>query len=232
MITVTGAFISGNNQIGSEVKCVTIPKGATDLSYQWFRSSDYNGEYFPIEDATDLTYTITTDDVFLICQVSQCGTVLDSPILVVDRMGVVAETDTVNSEVDSVDSVVGNGLSLDNTISSISGASETTSELERIDQSIHLILNTVAGEIPMLPDLGCNLYRFMFAPLTEETCSDIQSEISTALGAQEPRINVEMVEATIDEENEHTINVKIEYTIKGTNVQGNYIDQIGVEGGE
>ena len=231
MIEVTGAFISGNNQVGSEIKCVTVPRGATDLEYQWFRSADYNDEYYEITDAVDSTYTITTDDIFLMCQVTQGSTVIDSPILVVDRSGVVAEIDSVNEGVDSVDSVVGTGLSLDSTISSISGTSEITSELERINQSIHLILNTVAGEIPMLPDIGCNLYKFMFAPLTEETCSDIQTEISSALGSQEPRINLELVEATIDEEQDHTINVKIEYTIKGTNVQGNYIDQIGGEGG-
>lgn len=231
VIEVTGAFISGNNQVGSEIRCVTIPRGATELEYQWYRSAEYNDEYYEIADATESTYVITTDDIFLMCQVRQNGTILDSPILVVDRTGVVAEVDSVNEEVNSVDSVVGTGLSLDSTISSISGASELTSELERINQSIRLILNTVAGELPMLPDLGCNLYKFMFAPLTDETCSEIQTEISTALSAQEPRINLESVEATINDEIDHTINVRIEYTIKGTNVQGNYIEQIGGDGG-
>ena len=51
------------------------------------------------------------------------------------------------------------------------------SGIEMIRASVKQLLSTERGERVMLPNYGCNLRRFLFQPLDEQTFNEIRSEI-------------------------------------------------------
>ena len=69
-----------------------------------------------------------------------------------------------------------------------------------IIQSVTALLLTNKGERPFKPDLGCDIRRSLFEPLDYATAGLIRSQVVEVLGKYEPRIAVENVIVTPDEE--------------------------------
>ena len=69
-----------------------------------------------------------------------------------------------------------------------------------IIQSVTALLLTNKGERPFKPDLGCDIRRSLFEPLDYATAGLIRSQVVEVLGKYEPRIAVENVRVTPDEE--------------------------------
>ena len=69
-----------------------------------------------------------------------------------------------------------------------------------IIQSVTALLLTNKGERPFKPDLGCDIRRSLFEPLDYATAGLIRSQVVEVLGKYEPRIAVENVVVTPDEE--------------------------------
>ena len=74
-----------------------------------------------------------------------------------------------------------------------SGALEYAAGLEKVRQSILIILETEPGERIMRPTFGCGLRRFLMKPNTTSTRAMIRTEVERALTALEPRIQLEEV---------------------------------------
>lgn len=55
-----------------------------------------------------------------------------------------------------------------------------TSGIKMIRNSVRQLLMTERGERVMLPDYGCDLRKFLFAPLDETTFSSIKEEIRSS----------------------------------------------------
>ena len=64
---------------------------------------------------------------------------------------------------------------------------------EKVRQSIRLILQTEPGERVMRPSFGCGLAQFLMLPNSVATRALIQAEVSRAIDAWEPRVEVRAI---------------------------------------
>ena len=69
-----------------------------------------------------------------------------------------------------------------------------------IIQAVTALLLTNKGERPFKPDLGCDIRRSLFEPLDYATAGLIRSQVVEVLGKYEPRIDVDDVRVTPDED--------------------------------
>lgn len=88
---------------------------------------------------------------------------------------------------------------------------------EDVDQAISIVLMTVQGERPMLPEFGGGLARFVFEPNGPATHRAVEQAVKRALLDWEPRIDVDRVEAVPDERLENLLRMHIDYTVRATN---------------
>ena len=75
------------------------------------------------------------------------------------------------------------------------GIFSKNSGINMIKQAVEQLLLTEKGERIMLPNYGCNIRRYLFQPLDEETFSSIREEIETSfsnyiVGARIEKISV------------------------------------------
>jgi len=70
-----------------------------------------------------------------------------------------------------------------------------------IGQSIRNILSTDNGERLFRPDLGAGIRQMLFEPMNAFTEAKMQTAIETAIEAQEPRVIVQSVNISGDEDN-------------------------------
>lgn len=84
-----------------------------------------------------------------------------------------------------------------------------------IEQAILLILETMPGERVMRPNFGCRVWEMVFAPNTAETRALIAYYVQQALAFWEPRIEVEEVNATPNND-AGMVEVTVRYTVRDT----------------
>jgi phage baseplate assembly protein W len=65
--------------------------------------------------------------------------------------------------------------------------------VDKVQQSIRIILETAPGERIMRPTFGCGLRRYLMQPNTVATRTLIQNDVTRALGFWEPRIDLRSV---------------------------------------
>ncbi len=97
---------------------------------------------------------------------------------------------------DVVDQWVGQGLRFPMRPDRDTGAFEYVDGMEIIRQSVATILDTDPGERIMLPSFGCGLRRYLMEPNTLTTRTSMEADITTALQAWEPRIQLGNVAVT------------------------------------
>ena len=85
-----------------------------------------------------------------------------------------------------------------------------------IVQAITALLLTNKGERPFQPDLGCDVRRSLFEPLDYATSGLIRSQILDVLGKYEPRIEVDDIRVSPDEQN-NGYDVELFFAIVGRN---------------
>jgi len=100
---------------------------------------------------------------------------------------------------------------------------------QNIEESIHLILNTVPGERPMLPEFGCGLRKLIFDTNSARTRSEAERMVQVALADWEPRIGVDKVEARPDPDNPSQIRINIEYTVRKSNNHQNMVHLVHLQ---
>lgn len=88
---------------------------------------------------------------------------------------------------------------------------------EDIDQAVEIILRTVQGERGMLPAFGAGLRRYVFQPNSAPTHRRVEQAVRQALADWEPRIRVERVAVTADDDDENTLLITIDYVVTATN---------------
>jgi phage baseplate assembly protein W len=102
--------------------------------------------------------------------------------------------------------------------------------VERIHQSIGMILGTARGERVMNPLFGSRLSELTFAPINVATYELAAFFVREALELWERRIVVQKVSATVDPAAPSVLLIHVSYLIKDTNTPGNmvypyYLDQ-------
>ncbi len=95
--------------------------------------------------------------------------------------------------------------------------------VEKINQSIWLILSTAVGEREMLPEFGCGIHDLVFEANSAGLRFSIQEKVKEALARWEPRIeNVEVRVETPPDEPSHLM-IEIEYKLENNNAVYNLV---------
>ena len=100
---------------------------------------------------------------------------------------------------DVVDQWTGTGLALPLLPGADAGL-EWLGGLDLIRQAVTTILDTEPGERIMLPGFGCGLRRYLMAPNNVTTRTAMADDIRSALDTWEPRIQLQGVEVTTDDD--------------------------------
>jgi hypothetical protein len=102
---------------------------------------------------------------------------------------------------------------------------------EDIRQSLEILLGTTLGERILHPDFGCNLDRYLFAPMTTTMKTIVKDLVETAILRHEPRIDLLKVTIDLEKELEGVYLIEIDYKIRSTNSRSNYVYPFYLEEG-
>ncbi|MEV4319589.1 GPW/gp25 family protein [Actinocrispum sp. NPDC049592] len=108
----------------------------------------------------------------------------------------------------------GRGIAHPLTISRGGGVLEAA-DLDKIEQSIRIILGTQHGERAMRPTFGANLASLAFAPNNAATANLARHYVESSLWRWEPRVEVLSVVVGNDVDG-GALMITIDYRIKGT----------------
>jgi hypothetical protein len=103
------------------------------------------------------------------------------------------------------------------------GAIATSSEEQKIEESVLLILSTAPGERLMLPNFGCGIHNLVFAPNDSGTVTRVVDLVRRALTTYEPRIDVVDVTAEISPEQPNVLLIRVGYRILDNNTMTNIV---------
>jgi hypothetical protein len=92
-----------------------------------------------------------------------------------------------------------------------------------IQQAILLILRTRVGERVMRPFFGCSLDEVLFESMTQSMLNLLQKVVKDALVRYEPRIQLNGVAATPDDDEPGLLVLTIDYTVRTTNSRYNLV---------
>ena len=92
-----------------------------------------------------------------------------------------------------------------------------------VRQSIRIILSTSKGERVMRPDFGCGIHDLVFEIINTTTMAEIEDCIRLDLVAFEPRIDVINVSTISAAGLDGQLRISIDYLIRGTNNQFNFV---------
>ncbi len=104
-----------------------------------------------------------------------------------------------------------------------SGALATVGDDQELREAMRLILGTAKGERPMRPEFGCGIHDLIFAPANSTTAGLAADEVRRSLNRWEPRVDVEDVTISYDNQNTALMYVGITYTVKGGNDPRNLV---------
>ena len=103
------------------------------------------------------------------------------------------------------------------------GALEYAAGVEKVAESIRLILETEPGERIMRPTFGCGLRRYLMRPNTTATRALIRHDVEQGLAAAEPRIQLTSVTVDPDDDEPSLVLIRIAYVHVRDNKPGNLV---------
>ena len=93
---------------------------------------------------------------------------------------------------------------------------------EKVQEAIWITLSTSRGERQMVPDFGCGIHEYVFAPNNAETHGSITHEVRQALTKWEPRIDV--LDVSIDgSTGSNVLLIRVDYRIRSNNTLYNLV---------
>ena len=92
-------------------------------------------------------------------------------------------------------------------------------DIESIQNSIANALLTSPGQKILNPEFGIDLRRFIFEPVSPFTQLEIQTDIEERLPGLEPRIELENVEVSANEDQQE-YNITLQINVPSLNVYG------------
>lgn len=98
-----------------------------------------------------------------------------------------------------------------------------SSEEQKVEESVYLILSTAKRERPMLVDFGCGVHDLVFAPDNPATIAEVVSNVRQALVDYEPRIDVLSIDASAAPDEDNLLLIRIEYRIRSNNARANLV---------
>jgi phage baseplate assembly protein W len=118
---------------------------------------------------------------------------------------------------------LGRGWSFPVRVDEKTGAVRLSEYEADIQQSIWIILSTAKGERVMRPDFGCGIHNLVFEVINTTTLTDIEENVREALALFESRIEVRQVKALTNAGLDGQVRISIDYDVRGTNNQLNFV---------
>lgn len=103
------------------------------------------------------------------------------------------------------------------------GAIKLSDGTDNIEQAIRLILATAPGERVHRPAFGCAIWEQLFEPINANTIGLMAQSVRDALGRWEPRIVLEDVAVTPDNDNDGRVQIALTYVVRDTNNRRNLV---------
>jgi phage baseplate assembly protein W len=114
------------------------------------------------------------------------------------------------------DDYYGRGMSFPAALGPSGGLAESTG-LQKVEESIRIILRTQYGERVMRPTFGCNLKSLVFAPNDSATANLARYYVQQGLQQWEPRIDVlEVIVENADLDGASGLLINIHYRLRAT----------------
>lgn len=92
-----------------------------------------------------------------------------------------------------------------------------------IRESLWILLSTNVGERIMLATYGCDLWPKVFVALTPTTAGEIALMVKNAIIDWEPRVLVEAVTVTENQDLSGWLEISIDYRVRQTNTRSNLV---------
>jgi uncharacterized protein len=91
-----------------------------------------------------------------------------------------------------------------------------------VQEALWIILSTARGERQMVPDFGCGIHDYVFAPNTAATQGNIAHAVRLALTQWEPRIDV--LDVSVDGSTQpNMLLIRVDYRIRANNALYNLV---------
>ncbi|KQV85605.1 GPW/gp25 family protein [Rhizobacter sp. Root1221] len=97
------------------------------------------------------------------------------------------------------------------------------SQVEDIEQSLHILLSTTPGERVMQPSYGCGIRRMVFENINDSTITEIKDIVSKAVLFFEVRITLHEIDIDATDVYEGVVRLKLDYTVRTTNTRTNIV---------
>jgi phage baseplate assembly protein W len=96
------------------------------------------------------------------------------------------------------------------------GGIAETAGIEKVEQSLRIILGTQHGERVMRPEFGCNLRSLAFAPRNLVTATLAKHLVEDGLQRWEPRIDVLDVRSSFPADEPGALVIELDYRLRTT----------------
>ena len=92
-----------------------------------------------------------------------------------------------------------------------------------IRESLYILLTTIPGERVMLPDYGCLIHEHVFDIIGETLFTHLRGLIEHSILLYEPRITLENILFSVEDQREGYLQITLEYSIIQTNTRNNLV---------
>lgn len=96
-------------------------------------------------------------------------------------------------------------------------------DVEDIEESLRILMDTMPGERVMRPDYGCDIARTLFESLDENILTQLREIIRRAILFFEPRISLDRLDVDVVDEMEGRLSIVLAYTVRTTNTRHNLV---------
>lgn len=91
---------------------------------------------------------------------------------------------------------------------------------EQVKETLRAILMTRKGERARKPEMGSELHRYLFRPLSQALLAEIQAEVRGAITRCEPRVKVNEVQVRSHADAPERLDLRIDFEVKQTRKPG------------
>jgi len=103
------------------------------------------------------------------------------------------------------------------------GSIALTSGPDDLDRSIRVVLATAPGERVMRSQFGCRIWELLFEPINANTVGLMAQAVREAIAQWEPRVEVEDVHVTPDDDEHSLVRIGVTYRVRTTNDRRNLV---------
>lgn len=120
-------------------------------------------------------------------------------------------------------SFLGTGWSFPPTFAAGGAELMLASDVDKVHQSLEILLMTRPDERPLLAAFGCDLDAALFSEADQQLVNRISTAIADAVVRLEPRVVLGGVDVTRSDADAGLLHVRLDYTIPGTNSRFNLV---------